>query len=530
MRIAQLSWLVVGRARGGRSRLVGTVVGVAVGVALLLMVLAAYSGMVERNQRQTWAMPQGEYISTVDDQGKPVPQDPLRGDEALVRTTTDTFRGRSITRVEIAAAPGSTIEVPGVGAPPAPGEYRASPALARLIASAPQDQLGARFGSEAGQIGAAGLASPDALIVAVGAPEAELAQNGSSIRVERLVGYAFPSDTYRVLAIVGGIAILFPVIVLISIVTRLGQAARAERFATIRLIGATPGLVARIAALENGVAALLGGALGVALFWALRPLAAEIPIENGRFYLADLSAGWLTQLLVPVLTAALAALVAFVTTLRADLGPLGGSREQRERSPKAVALIPLVLGVAMMLGLRQLRRVSIEWIDPQLLLYVFILGFALILVGLLLAGPYLTSAVSRIAARRAAHPAALLATSRIRRHPRAIFRAVSGLVLAVFVVTTFAVAATTEAGGEVVDAAANERIDPDVLIARIDPSAEGEGPRRVERAVETVARTSGVAVAAFARWPIGEGAEGNAMVLDAADAAKLGIPVGSARG
>jgi hypothetical protein len=59
-------------------------------------------------------------------------------------------------------------------------------------------------------------------------------------------------------------------------------------------------------------------------------------------------------------------------------------------------------------------------------------GLLLILVGLVIAGPWLTSVTARLLARLTGAPAPLLAARRLADTPRAAFRAVSGLVLAVF--------------------------------------------------------------------------------------------------
>ncbi len=66
-------------------------------------------------------------------------------------------------------------------------------------------------------------------------------------------------------------------------------------------------------------------------------------------------------------------------------------------------------------------------------------GFALIMVGLVIAGPWLTMVGARIMARRTSRPGTLIAARRLADDPRAAFRAVSGLVLALFI-TTVAVA------------------------------------------------------------------------------------------
>ena len=66
----------------------------------------------------------------------------------------------------------------------------------------------------------------------------------------------------------------------------------------------------------------------------------------------------------------------------------------------------------------------------------------MIMVGLVIAGPWLTMIGARIMARHTSRPSTLIAARRLGDDPRGAFRAVSGLVLALFI-TTVAVAAIT---------------------------------------------------------------------------------------
>ena len=75
-----------------------------------------------------------------------------------------------------------------------------------------------------------------------------------------------------------------------------------------------------------------------------------------------------------------------------------------------------------------------HWLESPLL----IVGFLLILVGIVVIGPWLTRLVSRIGLRQARSASAVIAASRIQQTPVATFRSVSGLVIAVFVVSVFA--------------------------------------------------------------------------------------------
>lgn len=66
-------------------------------------------------------------------------------------------------------------------------------------------------------------------------------------------------------------------------------------------------------------------------------------------------------------------------------------------------------------------------------------GFTLLIIGLMTAGPRLTMAGARVLARRTSSPGGPIAARRLADDPRGAFRAVSGLVLALFI-TTVAVA------------------------------------------------------------------------------------------
>src|SRR6202042_3283841 len=63
----------------------------------------------------------------------------------------------------------------------------------------------------------------------------------------------------------------------------------------------------------------------------------------------------------------------------------------------------------------------------------FLLGFGLLVVGLVLAGPWFPPAGSRLMANRASRPATLIAGRRLLDNPKAAFRFISGLVIALFV-------------------------------------------------------------------------------------------------
>jgi hypothetical protein len=74
----------------------------------------------------------------------------------------------------------------------------------------------------------------------------------------------------------------------------------------------------------------------------------------------------------------------------------------------------------------------------------FTSSFAIILIGVFIAGPWLTMAAAQVMARWTSRPGTLIAARRIADNPKAAFRAVSGLVLALFITTIAVVAITTQ--------------------------------------------------------------------------------------
>ena len=522
MNAIRLGWLFARTERAGRGRLAGVAVGVAVGVALMLLVAAAYNGLNSRNERSTWNYLSGEHANSER-------TEPLGPGEAIALTgglqgaAAEPFRGIGINRLDVATAPDTELRIPGVERIPGPGEYVASPALERMIAGSPADQLGSRYGTPIGTIDESGLASPDSLVVVVGGDVEQLKHRLGATLVHDFRTFVFPNQGYELVTLAGGFAVIFPVGVLIVILTRLGQATRAERISTIRLIGARPSQVAATTAVETGLPSLVGALCGIGLFWALRPIAALVPVEGMRFFPDDLAVGWGVQLGVALGVAVATCAIAYITALRTGLGPLGASRDRQERRPRAIALIPLLLGGVVLAGT---TAATVAGVPIPLTGEVLVGGFVLMTTGLLIAGPYLTELVSRIGARSSGLPSVLLAMNRIARHPRSTFRAVGGMVLALFVVTTFVVGATTEREAEFAVAPSSELVSPDVLVASVAPGTD-DTTDRIDRGLARVERTPGVTAAFVGRSFEGVTGAGTdqieGLVIPASGARALGL-------
>ncbi|MFJ5541538.1 FtsX-like permease family protein [Micromonospora chalcea] len=411
--------LAVAGGREALVRLVAIAAAVAVGTGLLLTTLAGVNATDAQLTRYASMYPQETAGGSAD---------PL-----LWSTRFDYFRGDQIVRVDVAATGPDAPTPVGVPRVPGPGEFYASPALRKLLATTPADQLADRYpGRDLGEIGPAALTSPDTLLVLVGGTPEQVGGLDQVRKVTRLDGNSAPLPGAAVDLILGVVAggLLFPVLVFIGTATRLGAARREQRFAAMRLVGATPRQISAVAAVEAALAAAAGAAAGFAVFFAFRSQLAGIPFTGMPFFPGDMAIGAPEALLVALGVPAGAAAAAWVALRRVRISPLGVTRRVTPRPPRAYRLIPLALGLAG-LGFALVYRPPTS--DGQTAL--FLPALLLVMVGLITGGPWLTMVGAKVLAARAGRPAALIAARRLADNPAAGFRAVSGVMLALFVTT-----------------------------------------------------------------------------------------------
>ncbi|HME67322.1 MAG TPA: FtsX-like permease family protein, partial [Streptosporangiaceae bacterium] len=247
------------------------------------------------------------------------------------------------------------------------------------------------------------------------------------------------SGTDLILSVVA-LAILLPVLIFIGTATRLSAARREERFAAMRLVGATRTQVSALAAVESSAAALLGVAAGFAIFFGLRIPVAGIPFVGQPFFPGQLTLSLFDVIVVAVGVLVAAAVAARLALRRVNISPLGVTRRVTPKPPGGWRVVPLLLGLAE-LGFWEAHGHPAS-IQGQI--QAFVTSFALIIIGLFIAGPWLTMAAARLMARWTSRPGTLIAARRIGDDPRAAFRSVSGLVLALLVTTVATIAITTQ--------------------------------------------------------------------------------------
>jgi hypothetical protein len=410
--------------RSGREamvRLLITAAAVAVGVALLLGVLAEFHAFQANANQPCWSCTQGASVPA-----------PLPAHGELWNNSVDFYRGQTVNRLDVAALGPNAPVPPGVTQLPPAGDYYASPALATLLRSVPADQLGERFpGTMIGTIGQAGLSGPGDLAIYIGHTTAQVNDIPGTqwvTAINSAPGEEVFSPFFRYAFGIGVLAVVFPMLVLISTATRLAANRREERFAALRLVGGTPGDIRIIATVEAMLSGFIGAVLGAVIFLVVRPTIAGAALVGTRYFESDLTptvAGYVAMLIGVPIAAAIAALVSL---RRLQVSPLGVTRRATPRPPTFWRLIALVIGVGVFVfGLSKTTRDGIG--APA---YP---GLILTMIGLVIAGPWLTAQAARLFGRSARGSSALLAARRLADNPKGAFRAVSGLTLAVFLGT-----------------------------------------------------------------------------------------------
>jgi hypothetical protein len=239
------------------------------------------------------------------------------------------------------------------------------------------------------------------------------------------------TNIYRFAFAFGTVALILPIIIMVGTATRLSAARREERYAAMRLVGATPRQVATVASVESFVAAALGSVLGTLGYLAASSRISGVKVTSTRFFPSEVAPGVLGYLGVLILVPALAAFAAVRSLRRVQYDPLAVARKATPKPPTFLRVIPLLLGVVLFVIALKMPSTS----DSDIVIYPSLI---LTMGGIVFAGPWVTMCSSRLLARIGGGAAAVLAARRLADDPRATFRTVAGVTVAVFVGTAVA--------------------------------------------------------------------------------------------
>ncbi|GAA5030800.1 ABC transporter permease [Actinopolymorpha pittospori] len=422
---------------------------VALSTALLLAAAAANVAFDHRADRETWRHP-----------GTPA----ASGDAvAIEAASVDYVRGKQINVIDLAALdrPAGAARnhqalptPPGMPRFPKPGEVWMSPALARLAASLPANQLANRFGSASaspdaqrttrahptGLLGQAALVHDGELVAVVGwastdpamwAPKQTAVERSSDPTPIASFQEGEPSaiaGTYKVFTVIATILLGVPLLVFGGAAARLTVARRDQRLAALRLVGATPGQVVAMTVTESVLTALGGAVAGVLLYLAMIPGLAQIRIEGGTWAFSDLWVGFPIVLATVVAVALLVGVSAIVGLRRVVVSPLGVARRE---TPPGLRMVRLLAFAAAIVAFLVASKVVLGWGSTGKAVIIALLGLGFWTINLV--GPWVVALIGRLTAAAARRPAGLLAGRRLVDDPRSAWRTVSGVALTGFV-------------------------------------------------------------------------------------------------
>jgi hypothetical protein len=414
--------LALGSDRGAKLRFALMAGSIAVGVAVIVGAFSVIPAIQARDARVAGL----EYFAT---------DGPTDAPDQLILAERDSWFGGQMLQRLLVAPIGDAPVPPGLERLPGPGEVVLSPALRELLQGPQGVLLDDRLrGRVVGIIGASGLLHPDELTAYLGVRRSEIEEMERSY----VTGFGTLEENADVpvheavlqSVIFGSAGVLLPVLVFVWTATRLSAGLRETRLAAIRLAGATPRQVRILSAVESGLAAIAGTALGFGLFLAARELlglSIELGLEPSdavpsRAAIVGIGVG------VPVL----AVVVAWLALRRVTHSPLSvvskAPRRSRIAGPAALALAS---GIGLWLmpvewALRRFGDSSVLWTA------VILSAWVLTTLGVLGLAPWIGTRAAAWVTRRTESLGAWLGARRLETDGRAAARVSTATVAVVF--------------------------------------------------------------------------------------------------
>ena len=414
--------LALGSDRGAKLRFALMAASIAVGVAVIVGAFSVIPAVQARDARVAGL----EYFAT---------DGPTDAPDQLILTERDSwFEGRKLQRLLVAAIGDAPIP-PGLERLPGPGEVVVSPALRELLRGPQGALLDDRLrGRVVGIIGASGLLHPDELTAYLGVRRSEIEEMERSYVTGfgTLEENADPPVDEAVLqsVILGSAGVLLPVLVFVWTATRMSASIREARLAALRLAGATPRQVRFLSAVESGLAAIAGTAVGFGLFLGARELltlSVELGLEPSDA-VPPLAAIVGVGIGIPVLAVA----VAWLALRRVTHSPLSVVRKAPRRSRVAgPAAVALAIGLGEWLSVEWALR---RWGENRPWIAFILRGSAWVLtaLGVLGLAPWIGTRAAGWITRRTEGVGAWLGARRLETDGRAASRVSTATVVVVF--------------------------------------------------------------------------------------------------
>ena len=237
------------------------------------------------------------------------------------------------------------------------------------------------------------------------------------------------------LAMLACVLLLPPAVSLGGAAGRLSLARREKQLATMRLLGATTRQVGAVALLDVAAQALIGGVIGL-----LAHLLVAIPLTRLDFGTTPFTAAEL-RLPTPLLSlpamllgmVLLAAASAAIALQAVAISPLGVARQSRPVKMSVLRLLLFVaVAVVFVVLTGPLSPLQTSASDTTAMIVVLgVMGFMLLNINVV--GPFLIWVTALVLARTARTPAMLVGARRLAADPRAGWRSISVITIAMVI-------------------------------------------------------------------------------------------------
>lgn len=234
---------------------------------------------------------------------------------------------------------------------------------------------------------------------------------------------------YMILAALAAVLLVMPVISLAGAAAKLLARRRDERLSSLRLIGASSGLLRTLTVVEASVLAIVGALTGVIGYVVLMPLAGLLRFAGGPIGMAGM---WLG---LPGLLAVLAAIVVIGVSAsigglrRVEITPLGVRTRQR---PARLHWFRIVAAVVLLIA-AQLFANALGAGSIMIVIVMILAAFAVPMIALHFIGPWLIKIVTGWRLRRASTAEALVAARAVLESPQQAWSQIGGVALTTYI-------------------------------------------------------------------------------------------------
>ncbi|OAV60186.1 hypothetical protein [Enteractinococcus helveticum] len=234
---------------------------------------------------------------------------------------------------------------------------------------------------------------------------------------------------YMILAALAAVLLVMPVISLAGAAAKLLARRRDERLSSLRLIGASSGLLRTLTVVEASVLAIVGALTGVIGYVVLMPLAGLLRFAGGPIGMAGM---WLG---LPGLLAVLAAIVVIGVSAsigglrRVEITPLGVRTRQR---PARLHWFRIVAAVVLLIA-AQLFANALGAGSIMIVIVMILAAFAVPMIALHFIGPWLIKIVTNWRLRRASTAEALVAARAVLESPQQAWSQIGGVALTTYI-------------------------------------------------------------------------------------------------